>query len=585
MRRACGVGTGDLLSAFPTSTSWLCRDSLSRDRLLDMERRIRPARRVHLALVAIGIAFFGPPWTLAMIGVAAVGFWWMERSLPKRRHPEYTIAAAWCLAQIGIGVAIALTGAATSYAIAWLAIPIATLPARFSLQGVIAGVGFTLAVLLAATIAPDPAQAQDDYLYILCAAVVVLSIAIYGVPLMTSDAEHRSGSLIDPLTGLLNRAQLDYEARSSRLETAGAQLLDTGDEGISSVLGAFWDAWESLSLNPTGLAEKSLVAQSTKDLASTIRDAAASLTETAQGIETDAKSEVNSVNELLSNIATYNAEIMRSEVGGESANDMRDLRYQALTKLAESLPINYQEESDGTLTITLEDYSGDVTLLSHNQAGSLTYDDTNHRVTYSDYQGTAVPTPPDSDPPAENELSSGRLNGLLTVYKSIGTSHDLTYVLDNPDAADITYVDRLNAFASTLITQVNTAHGSSVFSGTDASDIEADATFTINSIDTDQALNIAELQDAKLPVLADSQFSGYLSDFQQRLGLDQQNALSLGSFQETLRLQLEEQQQSVSGVSIDEEMVDLLKFQQVYQAAAKVIEHTSEMLNAVINMV
>lgn len=174
-----------------------------------MERRIRPARRIHLSLIAVGIVLFGPPWTLAMIAVAAVGFWSMERGLPSRRHPEYTIAAAWCLAQIGIGVAIALTGAATSYAIAWLAIPVATLPARFSLRGVVAGVLFTLGVLLAATIAPDPAQARDDYLYILCAAVVVISIAVYGVPLMTSDAEHRSGSLIDPLTGLLNRAQLE----------------------------------------------------------------------------------------------------------------------------------------------------------------------------------------------------------------------------------------------------------------------------------------------------------------------------------------------------------------------------------------
>jgi diguanylate cyclase (GGDEF)-like protein len=132
----------------------------------------------------------------------------MVRSLPEREHPEYTIAAAWCLAQVGIGVTIALTGGSTSYVIAWLAIPIATLPARFSLRGVIAGVVFSLIVLLASTIIPDPAQAVDDYLYILGAAAVVVSVAIYGVPLMTSDAEHRSGALIDPLTGLLNRAQL-----------------------------------------------------------------------------------------------------------------------------------------------------------------------------------------------------------------------------------------------------------------------------------------------------------------------------------------------------------------------------------------
>jgi flagellar hook-associated protein 1 len=376
--------------------------------------------------------------------------------------------------------------------------------------------------------------------------------------------------------------QSDYETRASRLATAGAKLLDDGDQGISSDLGAFWDSWEALSQNPSGLSEKTQVTQATKHLASAIREASANLADTAADLETEAKSEVSAINSLLSEIASYNEEILKSEIGGDAANDLRDSRYQALTKLAESLPISYQEETDGTLTITLEDYSSDITLVSSNQVGALTYDSTNHRVTYSDSQGTVHPTPPDPVPPEENQLSSGRLNGILTVYKSIGTSHDLAYVLANPNASDLTYVDRLNAFASTLMTEVNSVHGSPVFSGTDASDIDIDSAL---SIDADQALSISELQDTRFPALGDSQLSGYLSDIQQRFGMDQEDALSSGAFQETLRQQLEAQQQSVSGVSIDEEMVDLLKFQQVYQAAAKIIQHTSDMMDAIINMV
>ena len=376
--------------------------------------------------------------------------------------------------------------------------------------------------------------------------------------------------------------QSDYETRSSRLATAGAKLLDDGDQGISSALGAFWDSWEALSQNPSGLTEKTLVTQATKNLASTIREASSNLTDTAADLETEAKSEVSSVNSLLSDIASYNEAILNSEVGGDSANDLRDSRYQALTKLAESLPISYREESDGTLTVSLNDYSSDITLVSSNEAGALTYDTTNHRVTYSDSQGTVYPPSPEPVPPEENQLSAGRLNGLLTVYKSIGTSHDLAYVFSTPTPSDLTYPDRLNALASTLITQVNTIHGSNVFSGTDASDIDIDSSI---SIDATKALSISELQDTKLAALGDSPFSAYLSDIQQRIGLDQQNAASSGSFQETLRLQLEAQQQSVSGVSIDEEMVDMLKFQQVYQAAAKIIQYTSEMMDTIMNMV
>jgi flagellar hook-associated protein 1 FlgK len=48
---------------------------------------------------------------------------------------------------------------------------------------------------------------------------------------------------------------------------------------------------------------------------------------------------------------------------------------------------------------------------------------------------------------------------------------------------------------------------------------------------------------------------------------------------------LQGQQQSLSGVSIDEETIDLLKFQQVYSAAAKIVQRTDEMLKTIIDMV
>ena len=369
----------------------------------------------------------------------------------------------------------------------------------------------------------------------------------------------------------------DYKARSTSLAVAGAQLLDDGDQGISSALGAFWDSWEAISQNPLGLTEKTAVTQATKNLASAIRDVAGGLADSASALETDLQSEVSTVNGLLSQIASYNEEIRLIEGGGQSANSLRDLRYQALTELAESLPISYREETNGTLTISLKNDSTDITLVSANQVGALTYDTTTHEVTYADFEGSTY---------EDVQLSAGRLNGLLTVYTAIGTSHDVSYVLANPDAADLTYVDRLNAVAATLINEVNSTYGTSVFTGSDASDIDLDETFTIDdTLDPGVALSISELQETNLSSLGDSKFSAYLSDIQQRVGLDEENALTLGSFQETLRQQLEDQQQSVSGVSIDEEMVDILKFQQVYQAAAKVIQYTSEMMNAIMEMV
>jgi len=361
--------------------------------------------------------------------------------------------------------------------------------------------------------------------------------------------------------------QSDYEARSTSLATAGAHLLDNGDQGISRALGAFWDSWEALSQNPTGLPERTAVTQTTMNLASTIRDTANGLADTADSLEAEVQSEVGTVNNLLSQIASYNHEIRLIEGGGHTANDLRDQRFQTLTELAESLPINYREETNGTLTITIKDGDTDITLVSADESGSLSYDPENHEITYTDYEEATY---------NDVQLSGGRLNGLTTVYTAIGTS----------DATDLTYVDRLNALATTLITEVNNAFGVTVFSGSDASDMDMDESFILEpDLDPNVALSVAALQEVKLDELGGSTFSGYLSNIQQQLGLDEQNAIAQGSFQKSLRQQLLGQQQSVSGVSIDEEMIDILKFQQAYQAAAKIIQYTSEMMKTILEMV
>jgi len=124
--------------------------------------------------------------------------------------------------------------------------------------------------------------------------------------------------------------------------------------------------------------------------------------------------------------------------------------------------------------------------------------------------------------------------------------------------------------------------------GFKAGDMAVDAAFVVDST---QAVAIADLQshrfagEAGESDLGNATFLEYLSRTQEQVGLDQQDALSEADFQAALLEHLQAQQQSVSGVSIDEEMVDLIKFQQIYQAAAKVITHAAEMLDTAIQMV
>jgi len=398
-------------------------------------------------------------------------------------------------------------------------------------------------------------------------------------------------SVVQVRDGFIERRLIDtiskeaqYQTESSHLSSVESAIWDDGEQGLSDVLSSFWDAWEGLNKDSTGASQKIVVTESAKSLASTIKSIYDSMVESAQSTEKEVTNATGDVNSLLSKIADYNSAIVAAEAGGgQPANDLRDKRYQAITELAEFLPVKSTEEANGAVTLTIQDNSIDITLVSGNQAGSLQYDETAHQLTYTDYEASTY---------NHDSLSGGSIEGLLNVYESTGTSHDMDFVLANPNDSSLTYLDRLNAFAYTLINNVNSTHslagGSNVFDASvlgpdfNAGKISVDSSFVP---DAARALSVSDLQDQTITELGDTTFSGYLGDIQQRIGIDVKNASSKADTQGALRRQLEEQQQSVSGVSIDEELVSMLQYQQIYQAAAKMIQATSEMLDTVIQMV
>ena len=99
---------------------------------------------------------------------------------------------------------------------------------------------------------------------------------------------------------------------------------------------------------------------------------------------------------------------------------------------------------------------------------------------------------------------------------------------------------------------------------------------------------MADLQDSASITFPDgstSSLQGYLGNIQQAIGSDTQSAANNQSYYDALKSNLSSQQQSVSGISIDEEMVNVINFQQIYQAAAKVVQTTDTLMNTTINMV
>jgi diguanylate cyclase (GGDEF)-like protein len=206
--------------------TWLCPDAASRERLLDMDERLKRPRAVAFALIAVGVGAAAPFigwWGLGLLVVAVLGFR-LSQGIAERIHaPEYALFASWAVSELVIAGSVAVTGGITSYAASWLLVPLVTLPARFGSRGVGAGVAFIGVLVIVIAVAIEPRQPLP-HVYGLSALLITLAaVSILSTALMRSDVDHRTEAVIDGLTGMLNRRALDV-----RLHELTAQARITG---------------------------------------------------------------------------------------------------------------------------------------------------------------------------------------------------------------------------------------------------------------------------------------------------------------------------------------------------------------------
>jgi diguanylate cyclase (GGDEF)-like protein len=176
-----------------------------------MEQRLKPLRAMSFAVLAAALLASGPWigwWTIVPLAVAGLAFALTDRGLESSARPEYRMAAAWLSSELAIAASVALSGGPRSPAVAWLALPVVTLAARFNARGVAAGVIIAGTLIVASTLSVDPAFTIAHPQQVLFPLALLLGVALLSMALMRSDLQHRTASVIDPLTSMLNRKAL-----------------------------------------------------------------------------------------------------------------------------------------------------------------------------------------------------------------------------------------------------------------------------------------------------------------------------------------------------------------------------------------
>jgi len=197
------------------------RKDARRERLLDMEQRVRRYRAACFGILALALASAAPEigWLwLAPLAAGFAGFAVADRFMQASERPWLWVAAAWGALPLLLAGAVIASGGPTSPVLMWFALPAVTLGARFDPWGMVVGTIYLLAVFLASTVVVDPASASAHSQTLVATVALVLSTVILSGALVESDRAHRRRSTLDPLTGLFNRNAL--EQRLAELDGA-----------------------------------------------------------------------------------------------------------------------------------------------------------------------------------------------------------------------------------------------------------------------------------------------------------------------------------------------------------------------------
>jgi flagellar hook-associated protein 1 FlgK len=283
---------------------------------------------------------------------------------------------------------------------------------------------------------------------------------------------------------------------------------------------------------------------------------------------------VTSANTLLQGIATLNTQIASLEAGDPgSATDLRDQREADEEKLAALVPITVTEQATGEDTITTPSTTGSaVTLVSSGSVpGALAYSN-----------GTVT----GGSPATALALSTGSISGAISV--STGPVQTL--------------VDNLNALANQIVTSVNGAYNPSntagdnffLASGTTAGTISLDPNLTNATItagtdgagDNSIALAVAAVANKQFSTANGDSITGTISQSYANTVSTVGQALDTANTQVTDQTAVQnivtQQRASVSGVSLNEEMSNLITYQQAFQAASEVFSIVSTLLTDVV---
>ena len=359
----------------------------------------------------------------------------------------------------------------------------------------------------------------------------------------------------------------DEHSRGSAADTTAAALSslqgvlgEPSDTGLSAQLGAFWSSWGTVANSPDSSSARTVLLQNAQGVTATLHSLSTSISSIASSTSDSLDSDITQANSTAAQLATVNGQLAIAGALGTNANDLLDKRDQLLGTLSTLVGGVATIGANGAATVTV----GGQTLVSGVTSSNVSVNAA-HQVSVG---GTAV------------ALTGGSASARVTLLTST-----------IPD-----YQSQLDSVANSLATQVNAIQtagydaagnpGTAMFTGTGAAgltvaitDPAAIAASGTAGGNLDGSNALAASQNGKSSTGADAVFTRLVGVMGSASALATQQQAT----QDAVVSNVDALHASTNGVSYDEEVSNMMTYQNAFSASSRVLTTVDEMLDTLIN--
>lgn len=368
-----------------------------------------------------------------------------------------------------------------------------------------------------------------------------------------------------------------WQARRNALHQVEIILMEPSDYSLRDSMDKFWESLQGLHKDPESSGARAVVREQAISLTQSFQHVHKQLSDLQTDLDRLVAMDVERINSISERLADVNEQIRRVSISGQNPNDLLDTRDQLLLELSELTDVNIVTMDDGTVSVNIDGLS----------------------IVNGD-RSTALRT--ETDP----------ATGFVNIYwgntnrEVRPTNGHIAGVLDARDDLIPQYLDDLDTLANELIEKFNEVHregftlddqpGGDFFTGAGGGaaniGIHQDILDDLNAIaasgdgtpgDGSNALRLADVYNDPTIIDGTTSLADFFTSLVSGVGVASQKAKHMVDSQAVLVDHLQGRQDSISGVDLDEEMVDMIRFQQAYNAAARVVTAMDEVIETIIS--